>query len=538
LAADKSAAWIGIDSFGDVFSMPRILAIDWDRREVRGLLVSSGPTGVSVAGAWVASLVTSDPAGLDGKQIGARLAAAMSGPVSGKVTTLVGVGRDNVQMQLLSLPPAPESELPDMVRFQADREFTTLGADASLDFIPISGDAQTPHQVLAVALSAAGMAEAREVCAAISVEPNRVPLRAAAVAALVHRAAVVADDKVALTVNPLADEADLSVQAGEKVVLVRTVRLPDPSHQESRQRALLGEIRRTMTAVRQQLADRKVDQVVVCGNAGESKQSSDLSDELDVPVTFFDPTSQSPSGLTSHGVPADCLARFGAVLGMALNEADRRAPIVDFANVRRAVERRRFGRVHALAAAAAVIGLLAVGFSLWRDAAAPARELAEIEAEIATMQSQIEPFEEMTARADAVESWLATDVNWLDELEEFARRVRPQPLEAKEFPVNDDVVVTQITMTRNTGTGAVGGHIDMQVKAKSGAAVSDLEQRLRAAGHIVTPGGVQRDTTVPGYPSASTVRIQVVLTEEEEAPTVEAEIAEPATTEEKPEAAS
>jgi hypothetical protein len=50
--------------------MPRILAIDWDRHEVRGLLVSSGPTGTSVAGAWAASLATADPAGLSGKQIG------------------------------------------------------------------------------------------------------------------------------------------------------------------------------------------------------------------------------------------------------------------------------------------------------------------------------------------------------------------------------------------------------------------------------------------------------------------------------------
>src|SRR5690242_18462043 len=111
--------------------MPRILAIDWDRHEVRGLLISSGPTGTSVAGAWTASLATADPAGLSGKQIGTRLAGAINGQVSGKVTTLVGVGRDNVQIKLLSLPPAPADELPELVRFQAEREFTALGNDAA-----------------------------------------------------------------------------------------------------------------------------------------------------------------------------------------------------------------------------------------------------------------------------------------------------------------------------------------------------------------------------------------------------------------------
>src|SRR5436305_1594683 len=91
--------------------MPRILAIDWDRHEVRSVLVSSGPTGTSVTGAWVASLTTVDPAGLSGKQIGTRLAAAIGGAVSGKVTTLVGVGRDNVQIKLMTLPPAPPQDV-------------------------------------------------------------------------------------------------------------------------------------------------------------------------------------------------------------------------------------------------------------------------------------------------------------------------------------------------------------------------------------------------------------------------------------------
>src|SRR5262245_7709569 len=236
--------------------MPRIFAIDWDRHEVRGLLISSGATGTTIAGAWAASLATADPAGLSGKQIGARLSAAVAGQIAGKVTTLVGVGRDNVQIKLLSLPPAPADELPDMVRFQAEREFTALGEDAALDFIPLAGDEQTPNQVLALALSPAGMTEAREVCEALGLVPDRIPVRGCAAAAMATRAGAIAANEVVLVVNPLAEEADLSVDADEKVVLLRTVRLPDPSQPDARQRALAGEIRRTIAAVRQQLTDR------------------------------------------------------------------------------------------------------------------------------------------------------------------------------------------------------------------------------------------------------------------------------------------
>jgi hypothetical protein len=170
---------------------------------------------------------------------------------------------------------------------------------------------------------------------------------------------------------------------------------------------------------------------------------------------------------------------------------------------------------------------LAVIANLWRQTAAPARELADIEAQIAAMQQQVEPYEEITARAAAIESWLATDVNWLDEIEQLGQRVRPEPLTSKEFPVNDDVVVTQLIVSRAGGTDAVGGHADLQVKAKSDAAVRDLEQRLRATGHRVIPGGVQQDTTVPGYPRSTNLQLQVVPSEDDE-PAAPAGPAEPA----------
>src|SRR5262245_62102607 len=141
--------------------MPRILAIDWDRLEARALLVHSGPTGSSIAGAWSVSLAAADGATLAPREIGSKLGGVIGNSVSANATTLVGVGRDQVQMVLLNLPPAPPAELPDLVRFQAERELTSLGADSALDYIPLSGDATTPHQVLAAALSASGLTEVR-----------------------------------------------------------------------------------------------------------------------------------------------------------------------------------------------------------------------------------------------------------------------------------------------------------------------------------------------------------------------------------------
>jgi Tfp pilus assembly PilM family ATPase len=479
--------------------MPRILAIDWDRHEVRGLLLSAGPTGTSIAGAWTASLATADPAGLTGKQIGARLAAATSGKVPGKVTTLVAVGRDNVQIKLLSLPPAPLDELPDLVRFQAEREFTALGSEAALDFVSISGDEQTPHQVLALALSPAGMTEAREVCETLEVEPDRIPVRGCAAAALASRMGQIEHNQVALVVNPLAEEADLIVQADDKVILLRTVRLPDSSQADGRLRALLGEIRRTIAAVRQQLTDRQVSKVIIFSNEASLTGARNLTGELEVPIVVVDPTSGAPSGLSSTGIAVESLGRFAAVLGMALNEADREPPIVDFANVRRRAEVRRFTRVHALAAAAAALIVLGFAYHLWNQISEPARKLADLRARIKDVEAQAETYKDVTAQAAALNRWAATDVNYLDELEQMARRVRPQPLSAKEFHVDNDVVMTQLTIARPTGIDAAGGRINFEGVAKSAASVKDLEDRLRDENHRVTTGIGKVDKTVPGY---------------------------------------
>ena len=491
------------------FPMPRIFAIDWDRNEVRGLLISAGATGTSVAGAWSASLATADPDGLSGKQIGARLAAAVAGQVSGKVTTLVGVGRDNVQIKLLSLPPAPPEELPDIVRFQAERELTALSADAALDYVPIAGDATTPNQVLAFALSAAGMTEAREVCEALGVEADRIEVRGCAAAAFAGRSSGVSDGQVLLVVNPLAEEADLAVQADDKVILLRTVRLPDPTQVEGRQRALLGEIRRTIAAVRQQLTDRQVDKVVICGNEASIGRAANLTDEINVPVTLIDPVAQTPSGLSSKSLSAESLGRFAAALGMAIREVERKPPIVDFANVRKRLEVRRFNRTHMLAAGAAALVIGWFGFQMWQDYSAPARALADLQQRTRDIERQAETFKDITTQAAILERWSATDVNWLDELDSTAKRVRPKPVSDKDFPVGSDAMLTQLRIIRPTGNDADGGRLDLQGVAKNPGAVKDLEDRLGGEQRRVIPGIGKADKSVAGYDWSFQLQVRV-----------------------------
>lgn len=493
--------------------MPRILAIDWDRREARALLLHSGPTGTSVAGGWATPLDSTDGSNPTSKHVGERLAAAMAGQPGGKVVTIVGTGRDHVQMKLLSLPPAPDDELPEMVRFQAERELTNLGSDAALDFISLSGDSQTPYQVLAIALGPAGIAEAREVCQALNVELDHLALRTCAPALLATRAGAATAENVALIINPLIDEADLTVLADDHVILMRTVRLPEPDETDARDQALIGQVRRTVAAARQQLGDRQVDRLLYCGSAAESALTATLSSELEMPVTLIEPAANAPAGFNDLNIPADRLGRFAGVLGMALGEADRLPPIIDFLNVRKRVERARFGRIHILAGAAAAAALLLVGAYFWRQSANLSNELAETKREIQEIQKSVKQHEKVVARAAAVERWLATDVNWLDEMEQFSRDLRPKAMSEKDFPAEQDVVVTQVTLGRPPGVNATGGKVDLTAVAKTATAVAELETRLRDEQHSVTTGIGQQDRSVPGYDWSFGLQVNVTPAE-------------------------
>jgi hypothetical protein len=481
--------------------MARILAIDWDRLEARALLVHAGATGSTVVGAWTASLSSADGTVLGAREIGTRLAAAIGGAASGNVTTLVGVGREQVQMVLLSLPPAPPEELPELVRFQSERSFTSLGDDAALDYIPLFGDATTPHQVLAAALAGAGLVEVRDLGQAIGVEPDRITLRATAAAAFVARRLGAESSDVSLVVNRLLDEADLTVLVGDQVVLVRTVRLPDATETAGRARALAGEIRRTIAAVRQQLGDRIVGRVILCGNASEANDAASLATELELPVEMFDVAENAPPGLAKTGVPPANLARFGAVMGMALGEADRRDPVVDFLHVRRREQRQRFTRQHLLAATAAGLALLFFALVLWQRSASLSREIYGLNTQTAELEAQFKQQQlDLTIdRAASIDRWLATDVNWLDEFDRLSRTWRPQPLDAKDFPMADDAVVTQITAYRPPGNQSQGGRLAVQSVARNQAAVATLEKRLRDDEHRVATGGGKLDSSVPGY---------------------------------------
>ena len=267
--------------------MSQLFALEWDPREIR-LMVASGRGRQMVIEQAFSIPCETDPSAADtAEQIGKRIASELDARGLGRAEAVVAVGRNSIELRQLQLPPAPDDELPDMVRFQATREFNELDDKWLLDFVPIEGSADSPRTVLATAIAPSILKQIEAVCQHAGLKMLRLLLRPCEAALLLEAEKSIPKGQVVLLVNPLGVEADLTAAVDGKAVFLRTTRIAsDPPPLQ----ALLAEIRLTMAAASNQLGGRRIESIVLCG---EPRPDLDLARaieaELAIHVETFDP---------------------------------------------------------------------------------------------------------------------------------------------------------------------------------------------------------------------------------------------------------
>jgi Tfp pilus assembly PilM family ATPase len=466
--------------------MPRLLALEWDGEEARVVVASPRGDSIIVEEAFAIALPPrgeKDAADQDrGKVIGTALSARRLGRMQG----IVAVGRASIELKQLSLPPAPDDELPDLVRFQAQREFNAMGESWPLDFIPLSSQPDKPRQVLAAAISPDMVAQIQETARLAGVTPERLVLRPCAAASLLRRMHWREAESVQLLVEVLADEADLTVLVDGQVVFLRTARLPGDALAPEGYRPLVGEIRRTVAAARNQLGGRKVEAVQLCGSGADHIALAEhIEKECGLPCRLFDPFAQLNLSRELAKSPPEHTGRFAPLLGMLLDEAVHQPPAIDFLNPRRRPpppDRRR-----PLALAVAGVAVVVLGGYFWFYSATSALDdrIAELEQQAREQEKLVAKYKDVELAAKEIEAWAASDVNWLDELRELS----------DDFPQAKDVLITQLRMGPHVG----GAEITLEGYLREADTADQLEANLRDDAHMVEGRGLQQDSSKSGY---------------------------------------
>ena len=204
--------------------MPQLFALEWDPREIRLMVASGRGRQVVFEHAFSIPCEIDASAADAAEQIGRKIAAELDARGLARSETVVAVGRNNIELRQLQLPPAPDDDLPDMVRFQASREFNELDDKWLLDFVPIDGSAETPRTVLATAIAPAVLKQIEAVCEHAGLTMRRLLLRPCEAALLLEGQKSIPSGQVVLLVDPLGVEADLTAVVDGTAVFLRTTR--------------------------------------------------------------------------------------------------------------------------------------------------------------------------------------------------------------------------------------------------------------------------------------------------------------------------
>ena len=454
--------------------MAKHLALEWDSREARVAVASTRGTQLVLEQAFSVPLEASEGGDESAERVGERIGAALAARRIPRLDTMVAVGRASIELKHLQLPPAPDEDLPDLVRFQAQREFNTLGADWPLDFVPLNDSPSEPRTVLAAAIAPDLVAQIERTCVAARQTAQRLVLRPYAAASLYCRRQTGDAGQVVLLVDLLSDEADLTVLFDGRVIYLRTARVRDPLSAPEAVRGLLGEIRRTLPAVQNQLGGRRVERVQLCGTLAEhAALTKQIEDEIKLPVAVFDPWE----GLTRVGELREALparaGRFAPLLGLLADEAAGAAHALDFLHPRRRPpppsRRKQFLLAGAIAAGVALL----VGGGFWWRVWSLGAEIDALARQSQSLKAAVTAAEQTQLAAADIEKWRGGNVVWLDELDRLAEKLPPA----------DEVMLTSLSLSL---APEPGGNIALKGLARDPAAINGLAGGLRDEGHRVS----------------------------------------------------
>jgi len=470
--------------------MPRMLAVDWDRREARCVMASAAGGKLRILMAKAVPLVDWAEGGESRPDVAGSLRALFDDPRSARAVALVGVDRTNVEVLNLALPPAKESELPELVGLQAFRESQATEDDAIVDFIVLGtgeegrSDDAPPTQVMAAVLTKAQLDEIQATCSGAGIKPARILLRPLAAASLFARR-VSPTERVCLLVSLVGDEADLSVLADGRVVFQRTVRLPEGVGEEAVAQRLTAEIQRTLLVAQQgPLGPNPVEKIFLFGGAEEHTQVVEtVTAELGLPASMVDPfeiTDVPDDGLPEHP------GRFAALVGMILDESYE-SHALDFLHPKRPpvpVDRRR---IVAGVASAIVLAIASLGYWAWGEVSDADSEVRRLSEELEDRKDLLKQTAGKRQLVEAIRAWERGEVNWLDEIRDLSVR----------FPPARDLILQRMTMTAERSGG---GGIEFSGMARDPMVVTRLEQNVRDEFHEVRSRRIQERGQGKGYP--------------------------------------
>lgn len=389
------------------------------------------------------------------------------------------VGRRDVELRELSLPPAPENELPEMVRFAARNEFTHFTDQTLLDFSPIRGGDNLAWTVVAGTLNGPVAKLAQDLASGLNLKLRRILVRPWCVAHALGNG--MNPDRVSLVIDGGGESIEMSLWHAGHMLVARSFR-PGSHDAASAGAETLDEIQRTLMVSGRATGGKSVDELLLLG----SPETFPLPDREGLPPRrYVQPVSQR-SGSGGNSVRG---MAFAAHRG-ALNRLERPVgDMLDFHNPRRVVVKatdwRRVGLWGGVAAATLLMG----AFFVWSLLSSQNREIAKRLQTLESLRKANAPagnrpgVEQILGEVKLVDDWMAQRVDWLEELHQVSSRMlTPDDAIVDSMELGFEDAKTRVTLTGHvldseTGTRIKSGLGERPFAVETGRASEDAKSR-------------------------------------------------------------
>jgi Tfp pilus assembly PilM family ATPase len=339
-------------------------------------------------------------------------------------TTIVVIPRSSVEIRELNLPPAPDNELPEMVRFLARNEFAALNDNWLLDFVPSSKDENIPRKVLASGLSPDRHKQIVNITERAGLKVKHIVLRPFESLGLMQTS--LTEGRCSLIVDLDIEQVDMIVSFGSNVVATRTVRIP--SSATDRVKNLFLEVKRTAASTTELLNGKEINEVIIVGDTADDQPLKEtIEDKLQIPVRLIKPFDlvRLPANFPVPEEPA----RYSALLGSLLQQAHQTPHTLDFLNPRKPIIRKD-GRRRALQYGGLAAGLLLLAslFGFW-TLYNQKREITNLTGQLAKAEQRNRGddkrpgVDQITGEVRKIDDWMFSDVNWLEEMVNLTGRM-------------------------------------------------------------------------------------------------------------------
>ena len=472
---------ISASSSATIHPMANWVAITWENDRL--LLLSASTSGKTAT--FEHAAVLDEPKKLGELVSQYRLA---------KAETVVILNRSDVEVRSMVFPPVPVDELPDLVKFQAAKEFNNYDPSAPVDFFVTNkledvsrstlfpavkaSDAAAmpdgaPKHLLASTLRLATFQKIKLFCEEHNLVLRHIVLRPCATASLWRYSGTAVPDRATLLVELDKNEASQTVVLQGEPMFMRSPKISRPQDVSIPDFAarILAELKRTRIAVRNEVQGIDVGDVVLCGSGGMFESLAEqLTKGLGMPVRLFDP---------QHGLKIktqDASELYAAHFGV-IQQIVRKEPLhIDFCNPKKREEDTSTRNILTGIIAAGVLLIAGLfGYTYYAQTVLT-REVKQLSWDHNELQKNSGALADQKQQLDALERWHADSVNWFEQLAWLSESALP----------GQDMMVSGLNFTANVAPASPT--IGFTALLRDQSLLSPMVERFRDSVHTPTLG--------------------------------------------------